>query len=342
MRRLTLALALSSLTMSGQVLADQCPPLTILSSVDMKIGNSGRVFVPATINGTSQYMLVDTGGYFSELSQAAVGALQLTPRHTGLEMIGVSGTTTRLAVNASFTLGKLHANSMDFMVDTQDTRLQDDVPGAGGIIGPNLLTSYDVDFDFAAKKLNLLSQDHCDGKVIYWPADVVAVIPIQMADIYHIHLPVTLDGRRYTATLDTGASNTVLNLDTATRDFSLKPGDADTPKFGDLGRKGGPATYSHRFQSLTLEGITISHPLIELLPDLVSNFMEHPTDTVSNDTRLRDPRRETGLEDVILGMDILHRLHVYIAYKEKKLYITPAVAAKPAAAPATSLSAPTK
>jgi hypothetical protein len=29
-------------------------------------------------------------------------------------------------------------------------------------------------------------------------------------------------------------------------------------------------------------------------------------------------------DDVILGMGILRQLHLYIAYKEEKLYITPA------------------
>jgi hypothetical protein len=36
---------------------------------------------------------------------------------------------------------------------------------------------------------------------------------------------------------------------------------------------------------------------------------------------------------MILGMDILHHLHLYIAYKEKKLYITPASAPAPAVQP---------
>ncbi|HEX4859939.1 MAG TPA: hypothetical protein VFV07_01795 [Rhizomicrobium sp.] len=69
--------------------ADDCPPLTILTSVDMTIGRSGRVFVPTQINGVQKYMLVDTGGFFSELTQPVVSELQLTPRHTGLSLIGV-------------------------------------------------------------------------------------------------------------------------------------------------------------------------------------------------------------------------------------------------------------
>jgi predicted aspartyl protease len=313
---------------------DSCPPLTILTSVDMTIGHSGRVFVPTQINGTPQYMLVDTGGFFSELTQPVVAELQLKPRHTGLSMTGVSGSTTQTAVAASFALGNLRADSMDFMVSPDEMKFDKDLPGAGGILAPNLLTSYDADFDFANRKFNLLSQKHCDGKVVYWPAGTVAVVPIQMADRFHVQLPVELDGHRYSATLDTGASTTVLNLDNATRDFALKPGDADTPVLGTLTSSKATTTYTHRFHSLSLEGIAVSNPLLTLLPDLVTNKMRHATDTVSNDTRIRNPSEDAGLSDMILGMDILHRFHLYIAYKEKNLYITPATAPAVAAAPA--------
>ena len=40
-----------------------------------------------------------------------------------------------------------------------------------------------------------------------------------------------------------------------------------------------------------------------------------------------------GLPDVILGMNVLSQMHVYIAYKERKLYIT-AASPQPASAPA--------
>jgi hypothetical protein len=32
------------------------------------------------------------------------------------------------------------------------------------------------------------------------------------------------------------------------------------------------------------------------------------------------------LSDFIIGMDVLRHLHIYVAYKEQKLYVTPASA----------------
>lgn len=240
--------------------------------------------------------------------------------------------TTRLATRAAFTMGNLHSDGMDFMVLPDGKGFSSDVANIGGILSPNLLVSYDLELDFAGKKVNLLSQKHCEGKVVHWPADTVAVVPIEISRDNHIQVPVELDGHRFTAMLDTGASHTTLNVETAKRDFSLTLGSPETPVTGHLMSETGPDTWSHRFESLSLEGIAIAHPNISLIPDLMHNKMTDPADTVSNDTRIRDTRRDTGLPDMILGMDVLHRLHVYVAYKENKLYVTPAAPSAPAAA----------
>jgi predicted aspartyl protease len=330
MRYIVLAV---SLLFAAPALAEEiCPPLTILTSLDMKIGKSGRVFVPTLINGTAEDMLIDTGGFFAELTGTAVQTLKLTPHTSKLGLIGVSGRTTRMAVNTSFAMGNLRADDADFMVAPDEVKLEHDLPSAGGIIAPNLLIPYDLEFDFANNKVNLLSQKHCDGKVIHWPADTVSVIPMVVTREAHIKVPVKLDGHDYMATLDTGAASTTLNLNDATRDFPLKPGDADTPARGEMRPDQSSTFYAHRFKSLSLEGIAVSNPTIMLLPDLVSNKMgATAADALLRHTRMDNTDHDTGLPDMILGMDILRRLHFYIAYKEKKLYVTPASA--PAAPP---------
>ena len=47
-----------------------------------------------------------------------------------------------------------------------------------------------------------------------------------------------------------------------------------------------------------------------------------------------DTRDEALEPDILLGMNVLKHLHVYIAYKEKKLYITPAGTSVPTTSPA--------
>jgi hypothetical protein len=89
--------------------------------------------------------------------------------------------------------------------------------------------------------------------------------------------------------------------------------------------------YRHAFKSLSFEGLTISNPSLDIIPDLQRGQMERPPAT---GTRMPDSSVEQKLPDLLIGMDVLRHLHLYIAYKEQKLYITPESA--PAAADASS------
>lgn len=306
--------------------SDSCPPLTMLTSVAMQIGDDGRPYVPVKIDGKPKSMLVDTGGFFTEISQPAAGELHLSMRHTRLQIIGVYGDTTRLAATASLELGNLRANDMDFMVMPSVHRFAADIQDAAGVIAPNFLRPYDADFDFGDGKFNLLSQKHCEGKVVYWPNSGVAVVPIEVRPNGHIVVPVDLDGERLQAVLDTGASTSILNMKVAQLAFGLKPGGPAAPAAGGGSEKSELQAYTHRFKSLSLEGIAISNPTMQIIPDLVRMRMMDPHDSLEGDTRVKSTTSEVGLGDMILGMDVLRRLHLYIAYKEQKLYITPAAA----------------
>jgi predicted aspartyl protease len=325
MRSLVLAFCTTALLAGAgsAAAAENCPPLVMITSVDLQIGSDGRIYVPTTINGAKKSMLVDTGGFFTEITQPVSEELKLAPRHTRLEIVGVAGDETGLAVRAAFTLGKLHSDSMDFMVMPGDHAFAPDITDAAGLLAPNLLRSYDLDLDLDRHKLTLISPKHCDGKVVYWRARNVAVVPVRINPDGHILVPVELDGRRMTAVLDTGATTSVLNLDTAGREFDLIPGSSDAPLKGNL-VNGEIKVYSHRFKTLALEGISISNPKLTLMPDLMRGKLYNPHNKLESDTRISNSVIETGLGDMILGMDILRHLHVYIAYKEQKLYITPA------------------
>src|SRR6185437_8574537 len=211
---------------------DLCPPAEIFTTVDMQIGDDGRIYVPVKLNQIHKSMMVDTGGFFSVVTTETSNELKLPTRHTRFEIIGVAGDTTNVAAHTTFALGNLYANSVDFMVAPDAGGYADDVPDVAGILAPNLLNRYDVEIDFAKMKLSLLSQDHCDGKAVPWPANTVSAVPMKLDSSNHIQIEVNLDGQDLTAMLDTGAIHTVLNLELAESKFGLKLGDADTPEVG--------------------------------------------------------------------------------------------------------------
>ena len=188
--------------------------------------------------------------------------------------------------------------------------------------------------DFAASKLNVISSDHCDGKVIYWPAQAAAAVPITV-DNYHITVPVTVDGHNMTAIIDTGASTSSMRLDIATVAFGLTPKSPDMKPEGHLGSDEKAVIYRHAFKSLTFDGITVNNPRIVILTDVVNKNADHRMQTGSNTKRESD---SVVLPQVIVGMDVLKRLHLYLALKENRLYVTPAT--MPASAPLPAAAGP--
>jgi predicted aspartyl protease len=314
---------------NGFARAETCKPLTLVTSIDtIPVRNQAAVLVPIKVNGQTQVMLLDTGGVFSEISEKAAKNLKLDMRESPLVLVGISGSKTRLVAHAgSVTLGRLHGSGYDFIVD----KTLDGNNAFTGVIAPNLLTNYDVELDFAKNKLNLLSPDHCQGGVIYWPASAAAMIPIRVAKSGHIVVPVELDGVKLDALVDTGASQTVLSEPVATDDLGLKLNTKDTPDIGNLKDKLHSRIYRHRFKQLTIGGIGVSNPSIDIVPDLMNNQFSHAPPI---GTRLRVNDEADRLPDLLVGMDILPHLHLYIAYKEEKLYVTPA------APPPTAASQP--
>lgn len=319
-RALAIAALLSGFS-EAPAFADDCPPLMLITSVDLVPSQDNRwQFVPVTLQGKPKLMLVDTGGFVSELTPQAVDELGLHRRMLGFQQINIAGDASNQAADVtSFVLGRLTADSIEFVVAPEQTLFGDDSRVAG-IIGPNILRKYDVDLDFGAHKLSLLSQDHCKGKVIYWPASAVAVVPMHVLPSGHIALTVKLDGQDVHALLDTGASNSTLEIPVAETDFHLKLGSPDTPYLAELQDRPGSAVYKHRFASLSFGDIAVSNPQIDIIPDFTNHPLEaHP----EIGTRFIDTNVQEEKAPMLLGMNVLRHLHLYIAYKEQNLYITP-------------------
>ncbi|HEX3487491.1 MAG TPA: retroviral-like aspartic protease family protein, partial [Micropepsaceae bacterium] len=326
------------LGVASSAMGAECGPLKRITTLDMMKLPSGRYAVSVEISGKQETLLLDTGGAFSQLSQKTVKDLNLptTRSRDGKGLVDVSGATSDQQVRLpSITLGGLRQEGAYFFVSPQQPNAPQNVPEFAGILAADFLQNFDVDFDFDTGKLNLFSPDHCDGNVVYWRAATVAVVPFTFDASGHINFRMDLDGKRVNATLDTGAARTTLNLDTAQREFGVDLNGPDVEKVGQL--QGGFAAnvYRRRFKTLGVDGVNVSNPVVILLPDLVSGRVRN---TPAAGSLIRDEK----VPDMLVGMPTLSQLHLYIAYKERKLYMTasfappqPAQAAQPApAAPA--------
>lgn len=320
--------------LAGSALAQDCKPLTIVSSVDLQTDKDrDAIFAPVTIEGKNELLQVDTGAQLSELTRDVVADLKLDRESVYIAEIDVSGQYADEAARVqSFTIGNLHASKVDFMVPKFNPYGEGNKDVAG-LLGADILKNYDLEIDFGAMKMSLLSPDHCPGKVIYWPATAVAAVPIEVTKDGDITFPVTLDGHQVLATLDTGAYSTTVNLSYAEEKMGLTPTSPGVTTNGALAHTHGSVTYHTRFKTLTFgDDATGSLTMANPESDLIANFMGNSDVAGEQRTGSKLPSRHESvvLPDMLLGMNVLRHLHIYIAYGEQKLYITPASApAKP-------------
>jgi predicted aspartyl protease len=286
----------AALLASGVAQADgeKCS-LGRFAALPITIDDAGGIAVPMNIDDQKQNMLIDTGGIYSMLTNAAAARLGLKPKMLwGVSFTMWGGRTLDHYVTThSFEIAGGKGHDRDFVI------LPDDLlpPGVDGILGPDIMQVFDIEFDFAAGKVGLFSQKHCEGKVVYWTQDPFAVVPFKMDESWHIKIAVQLDGQEVLAILDTGAYRSAMSLETAEDMFKIDP--------AVLTKNNG----RHPFKTLTLQGVSVNNPDIVLVPDDSSKVMGG----------YRQPK-------LILGMGVLRQLHVYIAYKEHNIYATAASA----------------
>jgi predicted aspartyl protease len=323
---LSLAALTSAVLAASHAVAADCGALRRVARFDIVPDPVGRPLVPVTIEGRSKHLLVDTGGFNSMLERATVRELGLRPIPVNSAVTTVTGGSSTEVVRVNdFRLGPVPVRDHYFWVDPDGNEGRTIGPyEMAGLIGAEILRRYDADFDFAAGTLNLILQDHCPGAVVHWPAPNLAVVPFQLSDSFHISFSVMLDGKPINAILDTGAAETVMNLSTALTTFRVDLNAPEVQRVDELvaahqgvsGRQGGTteAVYRRRFGSLAVEGLTVASPMIMLMPDFMGGG-------------------DRGLPELIVGMSTLSKVHLYIAYGERKLYITPT--APPSAPPRT-------
>ena len=330
------SLAVAILFHSGVAAAEDCGPLKQISSVDMTTGPGGSFLVPVSIDGTPRQMLLATAGGITNLRQDAMEEMGLhSIDASSIKLLSSNGSTSQSYTQVDFSLGAIRAPKLQVIV----------MPAAGGnapfvgSLAGDFLGLYDVEMDFAGKKLNFFSKDHCPGHVIYWKMDALAVLPITRqlptADDSrtgyrlfsyrgnHINVPVSINGKDFKAALNTASQTSAMSTDTAKFVFGVT---ADSPGAVPLDSPdGNPAhrAFRYTFQTLTFDTVTVTNPKFVVYPDLTGS--KDPNNSGRTDTRLRriDDNIGGGLS---IGMDVLRKLHLFVAYSENKLYITPASA----------------
>jgi predicted aspartyl protease len=309
MRKLLFACLLLAAPAGAQ--AQQCGSLVRAMSLDLE-DHGSHFTVPVTVNGQPKQFLLDTGGAFTQISLPTAKAMNLAIAPSRIQMFDMYGNTSLGQVRVDVGVGRLTAKNEDIPVSS--------LHAADGIFAADFMQNYDIDIDFAARKLNYFLTDHCDGRVIYWPAGVVAAVPFHGWNAHgdsHMNVTVKLDGHEMTAMIDTGAGASTLDAGTASQLFGLTPDSPGAVALGTMGANN-RKVFGWTFKTLEIGGLTIRDPRMEVIPELMG---KNDNSNIAADSHIR--RITDGMQPTMLiGMNTLRKLHLYIAFKERKLYLT--------------------
>jgi hypothetical protein len=290
--------------------AEDCT-LKRVASVDMTETPGGGFTVPVSANGSPRKFVVNIDEAFSYVWPPLSTELQPT-RKAFPERITVHalGETVRHTVYSDFTLDKVSGSKAEFM-ELMQSHSPD--PAIVGLLGLNLLSLFDVELNFTASKMNLFSQDHCAGKVVYW-ASSYATLPMTRQPTGLIMVPMTLDGKDVTVGLESDTTQSFMMLSAASRLFGITETSPGVTPSGDSN------LLRYTFKRLIAGGLDIENPDIVIYKDnpvaANCNGQARFTDYGKTVTRCY------GSVDVRLGMKELRRLHPYFAFKEMVLYLT--------------------
>jgi predicted aspartyl protease len=185
-------------------------PCTLGIAADVPITVENRAyFTDLGINGGLAHVRVDTGSAFNLLSEAAAERLHMSRQLVnGLSVRGVGGArAVNLAVSDFVQLGRAKGRHLAFITAATETF----PPGTDGLLGMEFLSEFDDDLDFAAGHLRLVNT-HGDCAALHTPLpDPTYAVPFRTISTGGSPVvDVQIDGKKFVAIIDSGATNSLL------------------------------------------------------------------------------------------------------------------------------------
>jgi len=282
------------------------------ASLDLSVAPNGALLVPVTLKGSRAFMVLNTSNAFSTVTESAASrlALQVKTIASDMRMRAGAKSIQKVAWANGLLIGSVAFKSIDLLVISNFVDRNPFDTEVIGTLGMNAFSQVDVELDAANRKLNLFSQDHCPGHVVYW-SETYDSAPIRFGEMGELYFPMELDGKKLETTLATGQSTTTLYTDVTRQLYNFDNHSSDTDATGST-------TADFRAMKLSGEGIDIINARVQLV-DLPVNS----SCTLSSRFNVASYDGCLGRHPLQLGRNVLTKLRIYIATKEKVLYFTP-------------------
>jgi hypothetical protein len=298
--------------------ADPAPcNLTRAAEIPAKM-DGGNLLVKIQIAGHDAWMKIGTREPYSLISRQMAVQLKLRFHdQPGLKVRDEANQEIKHMVQVpSLSLGTLQAADLTFLVQGENTT---QVPPWDGIIGINILASYDVEIDPAHNIVSLFLPNRCSGQAAYWTRDFQTIpFTLRMSEL---DFQVPLENKMVKATLDTSSADTTLRPEAAHDLFELESEANGAAPDGETITSTGFSLpfHRHRFTSFDIGGV---------------GFRNTEIGVISEKMRIR--LAEQGLMNVdavvrrsqstplAIGMHHLSHLRFMIAFAEGLLYVSAA------------------
>ena len=290
-------IALSMLAGTGAMAADKCK----LSALELPITMVGsQAITTVGINGTPVKLVVDSGAFFSMLSDAAVQQLKL-PVYPNNHIV-VQGLTGEAETHLT---SVKHLQLLDGELPDVDFIVGGNEVGAGGmgLLGRNILAAADAEYDLAHGVVRLMfpKGDCREMGMAYWAGDKpVAIVDLRRDEsskrVPAIRTTVEVNGKKMVALFDTGASSS-LSLNAAHR---AGIADVDMKRIGTIygvGR-GSAKAWAAPVEKIEIGGETLSNNRLEI-----------------DDIQLDNA-------DMLLGIDFFLSHRIYVSKAQHRMYFT--------------------
>ena len=265
--------------------------------------HSASPLVDGTVNGHPVKVLLDTGSDFSEITYYETQKLGLpTSEMTGARAYGVGGSTQMYSAEINrLEVGDLARNNIVLLVAGD----RHDASEVGVVIGDDVLSKADIEFDLAHNAIRLFEPKGCTSQqLVYWGAaySQADLLPWER-DAPRIQTQVLLNGKQTLAELDSGADTTFVDASVADADGASRSAtDAPTGPIHGAGPTPEESWVGH-FDSFGLGDEKISHVAIQVV-----NIMRGMSYTTTGDLT---PRRVSSTQ-MYVGDDFLRAHRVFV------------------------------
>jgi hypothetical protein len=294
----------TAMLLSGAAHAGEKCALHQLGVLNLKERAGGAPTIPVLIDGKPQAMAIDVSDPNSFLTTDYGDAQNFDRAVIPVQRDGhlfIPKNPSYLVTD--FMIGNIHGTKVPMHRFERPNDFDDDIVGE---VGADILSGFDMEVDLKNGRVILFSQDHCPGDVVYWTKSEYAAIPLDIDPAGHSSIQMKLDGKTVSVAFELAATGAFMSMKTAKRIFDIDENSEGVTPITE-GSSDGPR-YRFPFKALSINGISISNPKVDLDPSRIECRLPHCF----------------GGSDLYLGVEELKYLHLYFAFKEKMLYVTPA------------------